>query len=181
MVASKVRFLATQAREPVRHYEHAEFGFNQRLSNVLAALASSQLATLEQRVARRRAIHGGYRSGLSTASGISLVDPLWEEDLAVGSLPTRWLTCLFLDPEANETNGINRDVLIDALEARNIESRPVWKPMHLQPIYRGAPLVGNGSVAAEAFNYGVALPSGSGLTDSDVDRVIASVMNVFAP
>ena len=180
-VASKVRFLATQAREPVRHYEHAEVGFNQRLSNVLAALGSSQLATLEQRVARRRAIYERYRSGLSPASSISLVDPLCEEDLAVGSRPSRWLTCLFLDPEASQTIGINRDALINALEVKNIESRPVWKPMHLQPIYRGAPLVGSGSVAAEAFKYGVALPSGSGLTDADVDRVIASVMNVFAP
>ena len=175
-VALKVRYLATQAREPVRHYEHVEVGFNHRLSNVLAALGSSQLSTLESRVARRRAIHDRYVAELAGLPGVRIADPLRDEDVARGDLPTRWLTCITLDPGAAP---IGRDGLIDALEAQDIETRPVWKPMHLQPIHRSAPLFGSGDVAAAAFKYGVALPSGSGLRDSDIDRVIEALRAVF--
>ena len=169
--ARKVRYLATQAREPVRHYEHVEVGFNHRLSNILAALGSSQLATLERRVARRRAIHDRYVAGLHDLDGVQVADALREEDVAAEDLPSRWLSCILLDPSVH---GVRRDDLIDALESHDIESRPVWKPMHLQPVHAGAPVVGGG-VAAAAFDRGVALPSGSGLSDQDVDRVIAAV------
>jgi dTDP-4-amino-4,6-dideoxygalactose transaminase len=175
-VARRVRSLATQAREPVRHYEHLEVGFNHRLSNVLAALGSSQLATLEQRVARRRAIHERYVAGLADLEGLRIADMLREDDVARGDLPTRWLTCITLDPQVAT---IDRDGLIDALEAQDIETRPVWKPMHLQPVHRGAPLVGSGDVATAAFANGVALPSGSGLSDTDIDRVIDGVHQLF--
>ena len=176
-VAHKVRYLATQAREPVRHYEHIEVGFNHRLSNVLAALGSSQLATLEGRVARRRAIHERYVAGLAGLPGLHIVDPLRDQDVARGDLPTRWLTCVTLDPEIAP---VDRDGLIDALEEQDIESRPVWKPMHLQPVHRSAPLFGSGDVATEAFERGVALPSGSGLSDDDIDRVIETLRAVFS-
>ena len=168
-IARRVRSLATQAREPVRHYEHVEVGFNHRLSNVLAALGSSQLATLESRVARRRAIHERYVAGLAALPGLQVVDPLRDQDVARGDLPTRWLTCITLDPAVAP---VDRDGLIDALEDQDIESRPVWKPMHLQPVHRSAPLFGSGDVAIAAFAQGVALPSGSGLSDDDIGRVL---------
>lgn len=175
-VARRVRFLATQAREPVRHYEHLEIGFNHRLSNVLAALGSSQLATLESRVARRRAIHARYVTGLAGLAGVRIVDPMRDQDVARGDIPTRWLTCVTLDPEVAP---VDRDGLIDALEEQDIESRPVWKPMHLQPVHRSARLFGSGAVATAAFEHGVALPSGSGLSDDDIDRVIGVIRAEF--
>ena len=176
-IARRVRSLATQARQPVRHYEHLEVGFNHRLSNVLAALGSSQLATLESRVARRRAIHERYVAGLAALPGLQVVDPLRDQDVARGDVPTRWLTCITLDPEVAP---VDRDGLIDALEEQDIESRPVWKPMHLQPVHRSAPLFGSGDVATEAFERGVALPSGSGLSDDDIDRVIETLRAKFS-
>jgi pyridoxal phosphate-dependent aminotransferase EpsN len=176
-IARRVRSLATQARQPVRHYEHLEVGFNHRLSNVLAALGSSQLATLESRVARRRAIHERYVAGLAALPGMHVVDPLRDQDVVRGDLPTRWLTCITLDPDVAP---VDRDGLIDALEEQDIESRPVWKPMHLQPVHRSAPLFGSGEVATEAFERGVALPSGSGLSDDDIDRVIETLRAVFS-
>jgi pyridoxal phosphate-dependent aminotransferase EpsN len=176
-IARRVRSLATQARQPVRHYEHLEVGFNHRLSNVLAALGSSQLATLESRVARRRAIHERYVAGLAALPGMHVVDPLRDQDVVQGDLPTRWLTCITLDPDVAP---VDRDGLIDALEEQDIESRPVWKPMHLQPVHRSAPLFGSGEVATEAFERGVALPSGSGLSDDDIDRVIETLRAVFS-
>ena len=176
-IARRVRSLATQAREPVRHYEHLEVGFNHRLSNVLAALGSSQLATLESRVARRRAIHERYVAGLAALPGLHVVDPLRDQDVAGGDFPTRWLTCITLDPEVAP---VDRDELIDAFEDQDIESRPVWKPMHLQPVHRSAPLFGSGDVATAAFAQGVALPSGSGLGDDDIDRVIEALRARFS-
>ncbi len=176
-IARRVRSLATQAREPVPHYEHLEVGFNHRLSNVLAALGSSQLATLEGRVARRRAIHERYVAGLADLEGLRIADPLRDHDVARGDLPTRWLTCITLDPEVVP---VGRDGLIDALEEQDIESRPVWKPMHLQPVHRSAPLFGSGDVATAAFEHGVALPSGPALTDDDIDRVIEAISAVLS-
>jgi dTDP-4-amino-4,6-dideoxygalactose transaminase len=170
-VARKVRYLATQAREPVRHYEHVEVGFNHRLSNVLAALGSSQLSTLERRVARRRTIHDRYATAFDGMAGVGVADLLRPHEGLRGDLPSRWLTCIVLD---HSVRGVDRDLLIDALDAEDIETRPVWKPMHLQPVYAAAPVVG-GSAAAQAFERGVALPSGSGLSDDDVDRVIQAV------
>jgi hypothetical protein len=176
-VARKVRYLATQSQEPVRHYEHLEVGFNHRLSNVLAALGSSQLATLEGRVARRRLVHECYVVGLADLEGLHIVDPLRDHDVARGDLPTRRLTCITLDPEVAP---VDRDYLIDALEEQGIESRPGWKPMHLQPVHQRAPLFGSGDVATAAFAQGVALPSGSALIDDDIDRVIEAVRASFS-
>lgn len=175
-VARHVRSLATQARVPVRHYEHEEVGFNHRLSNVLAALGSSQLSSLEQRVECRREIHQRYVDGLSDLEGLLVVDQLSESDVVSGSLPSRWLTCITLD---NASAPVDRDALIDVLDTHEIEARPVWKPMHLQPVHRGSALVGSGAVATAAFDDGVALPSGSGLSDSDIERVIAAIRGMW--
>ena len=169
--ARKVRHLATQAREPVRHYEHVEVGFNHRLSNVLAALGSSQLSTLERRVARRRAVHQQYIDAFRDLEGVQVADPLREDDEVRGDLPSRWITCILLDPS---THGVERDRLIDALEEQDIETRPVWKPMHLQPVYAGSAVIG-GDASTDAFERGLALPSGSGLTGEDIARVIGAV------
>ncbi len=142
---------------------------------MLAALGSSQLATLGVRVTRRRVIHDRYVAGLAGLPGLTVADQLRDADRAAGDAPSRWLTCLALDPEDAP---VDRDGLIDALEGQDIESRPVWKPMHLQPVYWDTAVIG-GSVAAGAFAEGVALPSGSGLSDADIDRVIAGVRALF--
>ena len=173
-IAARVRHLATQAREPVRHYEHVDVGFNHRLSNLLAALGSAQLEGLAAKVERRRAIHARYAAGLADLPGIAIADPEQPGEEAAGTRPTRWLTCITLDPAMA---GVDRDGLIDALAAEGIEARPVWKPMHLQPAYDGAPAIG-GAVAAAAFDHGVALPSGSALTDGEVEDVIGVVRRV---
>jgi dTDP-4-amino-4,6-dideoxygalactose transaminase len=164
-LAARVRHLATQAREPARHYEHREVGFNQRLSNLLAAVGRGQLRGLDDKVARRRAIHTRYRDHLGDIPGLRFApdDPDGGE--------TRWLTCLTLDPEVATAS---RDEVLDALTAEGIEGRPVWKPMHLQPAYAGTRSVG-GAVAARLFETGLCLPSGSVMSDDEVDEVAATV------
>ncbi len=169
--AARVRHLATQAREPARHYEHVDVGFNHRLSNLLAALGSSQLATLEAKVARRRAIHARYVAGLAGLDGLVIADADTPEEEQAGTRPNRWLTCISVDPKLAPTT---RDAIIDALAAAGIEARPAWKPMHLQPVYAHAPTIG-GAVAAHAFDTSLALPSGSALSDDDIDEVIGRV------
>jgi len=155
------RKLSQQAREPAPHYEHIEVGYNYRLSNILAAIGIGQLSVLESRVERRRAIFGHYRRGLGSLPGISFMP-----EAAYGR-HNRWLTVILVDPT---TSGTTREKLRLALEERNIESRPVWKPMHLQPVFKDAPYVGGG-VSARLFADGLCLPSGSAMTYSDVDRV----------
>ena len=157
---ARARNLATAARLPAAHYEHAEVGFNYRLSSLAAAVGLAQLESLEARVARRRAIFDRYVAALSDLPGVSFAPE------APGRRHTRWLTVMVLGPNA----AIDRDALLAALEAAGIEARPVWKPMHLQPVFRDAARVG-GEVAAGLFLRGLCLPSGSGLADSDVDRV----------
>jgi dTDP-4-amino-4,6-dideoxygalactose transaminase len=169
-IAARVRHLATQAREPVVHYEHRELGFNYRMSNVLAALGRAQLASLGERVERRRAIAGRYREALASIDGVHFAPE------APWGASNHWLTCLTLDPsEAAAT----RDDVIAALEAHDIEARPVWKPMHRQPIYADAPAVITG-VADRVFETGLCLPSGSGLTPEEQDRVIDVVVAKLA-
>ena len=161
-LAAHARKLATQAREPVLHYEHREIGFNYRMSNLLAAVGRGQLEGLDAKVARRREINATYRAALEGSAGVAF------PTAAAGSDPSWWLTCLTLDPEVA---GADRDGLIAALDAADIEARPVWKPMHLQPVFADLPTVG-GAVAAAAFAHGVCLPSGSSLTPVEQDRVV---------
>jgi dTDP-4-amino-4,6-dideoxygalactose transaminase len=163
--ADRARYLATQAREPVRHYEHKELGYNYRLSNLLAAVGRAQLADLERRIEARRAIQARYRAALGDLPGWSFMPE------AGFGRATCWLTCATIDPAlAGET----RDDVIDRLAAADIEARPLWKPLHLQPAFAGAPVF-RGQIAEQLFHGGICLPSGSGLGPRDQDRVIDAV------
>ncbi len=164
----RARHLATQAREPVRHYEHKDIGFNYRLSNLLAAVGRAQLADLDRRVNARRAIYARYRAALGELPGWSFLPE------ASFGRPTCWLTCATIDPTAY---GQPRDQVIDRLAARDIEARPVWKPLHLQPVFAGAEVF-RGEIAEALFRDGICLPSGSSLTVADQDRVIDAVRAV---
>jgi dTDP-4-amino-4,6-dideoxygalactose transaminase len=161
----RARYLATQAREPVRHYEHKEIGFNYRLSNLLAAVGRAQLADLDRRVAARRAIQARYRAGLGDLPGWSFMP-----EAAFGRA-TFWLTCATIDPAVA---GTTRDDVIDRLAACDIEARPVWKPLHLQPAFAGTQVF-RGQIAEALFRDGLCLPSGSSLTQAQQDRVIEIV------
>jgi dTDP-4-amino-4,6-dideoxygalactose transaminase len=156
------RKLSTQAREPEPHYEHTEIGFNYRLSNLLAAVGRAQLEVLAERVAARRRINARYRELLADVPGISFMPE------AGYGRSNCWLTCIVVDPDEA---GTDRERIRLALEAEDIESRPLWKPMHLQPVYRDAPMVG-GDVSAGLFERGLCLPSGSALRDEDQERVV---------
>lgn len=156
------RKLATQARDPAPHYQHSEIGYNYRLSNVCAGIGRGQLRVLEDRVAARRRNFDYYYRALSDVPGIEFMPE------APWGRHTRWLTCLTIDPEKF---GATREDVRLALESANIESRPVWKPMHLQPVFSQYEAVG-GSVAEDLFNRGLCLPSGSNLTEADLERVV---------
>ncbi len=161
-MADKVRFWSTQARDPGVSYEHSELGYNYRMSNVLAGIGRGQLAVLEDRVARRRAIAFRYREAFADLSGLELMPQ------APWGRHTNWLTVFLVD---TARLGVSRDDLIDALGRENIESRPVWKPMHLQRLYAEAPMYG-GRVAEDLFERGICLPSGSSLTGAEQQRII---------
>ena len=168
--AARARHLATQAREPAPHYEHLEVGYNYRLSNLLAAVGRGQLARLSAKVDRRRAINARYRSHLADLPGVEL---LTERE---GDRATYWLTCLTIDPSAA---GVDREVVRRALVEAGIEARPVWKPMHLQPAHRDCPVIG-GEVARRLFDTGLCLPSGTSLTDEQVDEIATVILEVLA-
>ncbi len=160
------RKLSTQAREPAAHYEHLEIGFNYRMSNVLAALGRAQLESLQERVAARRRIRDRYRELLHGVPGVSFMP---EATYGEGNA---WLTCVVVDPD---DFGADREAIRLALETEDIESRPLWKPMHLQPIYAAHSAFG-GDVSARIFERGLCLPSGSALTEADQDRVVATML-----
>jgi len=167
-VADRARLLANQAREPVPHYEHNEVGYNYRLSNLLAAFGRAQLADLDRRVEKRRAIFDRYRAGLSHLPGLAFMPE------APTGRANRWLTCLTLDPAAS---GFTPVELREHLAGQAIEARPTWKPMHLQPVYKDCPARLDGT-AETIFENGLCLPSGSSLSDSDQDRVIAAIIEL---
>lgn len=164
-VIDRARYLSTQARQPVVHYEHTEVGFNYRMSNISAAIGRGQLEVLDERVARRREIFERYRSRLGMLPGISFMPE------AGYGRATRWLTVMRIDPALF---GADRNEAMRTLDAQNIESRPVWKPMHRQPVFSDARHVG-GSFSEDVFREGLCLPSGSSMSDDDVDRVASIV------
>ncbi len=165
---ARARKLSSQAREPAVHYEHAEIGYNYRMSNVLAAMGRGQLQVLEERVDARRRIFAYYAAALGDLPGLRFMPE------APWSYHTRWLTTLTIDPAEF---GADSEHVRLALEAENIESRPVWKPMHLQPVFARERSIG-GERAEHLFDRGLCLPSGSGLTDADLDRVVHAVKSV---
>lgn len=167
---TKARFLATQARDSAPHYQHSHIGFNYRMSNVVAGIGRGQMVVLPERIRQRRANHSFYEKAFSDFPGIQfLKEP-------AGYFSNRWLTCVLVDPE--KTNGISRETIRLALEKENIETRPLWKPMHMQPIFESAPAYVNG-VSENLFELGLCLPSGSNLKKEDLDRVVSAISNLM--
>jgi dTDP-4-amino-4,6-dideoxygalactose transaminase len=163
-IVEKARFLATQARDTAPHYEHSHIGYNYRMSNICAGIGRGQMEVLQKRVEARRGVYNWYRQEMDGMAGISFVaEP-------EGFYSNRWLTTVLIDPE--KTGGMTRETLRLALEAQNIESRPLWKPMHMQPIFEKYPYFGNG-VSEKLFENGLCLPSGSNLEDKDLARIKA--------
>jgi Predicted pyridoxal phosphate-dependent enzyme apparently involved in regulation of cell wall biogenesis len=163
---ARARYLATQAREPARHYEHREVGYNYRMSNLLAGLGLSQLSDLPRRIAARRVHYEAYQAAFADSGTVEMM-PLVDPGAA-----NYWLSCLtFRDPGGQAL----RDRVIACLEAADIEARPLWKPMHLQPVFKDCPCFG-GAVSADLFARGLCLPSGSALSPSEREQVIAAVL-----
>ncbi len=165
------RFLAAQARDAAPHYQHSRIGYNYRLSNVLAAIGRGQLAVLRDRVAARRANYDRYNRFFASYDGVSLL----EEPTA--NFSNRWLTTILVDP--SRTGGVTRESIRLALTAANIEARPLWKPMHMQPVFADCPYFGD-RLSESLFDQGLCLPSGSNLTDADFDRVFTALSQHFA-
>lgn len=166
--ADQARFLATQARDPAPHYEHSTFGYNYRLSNICAAIGIGQMEVLDDRVSRRRAICERYRTALSCPGIAFMPEP-------EGQRSTRWLTALTLD---SAKSGVSREDVRLMLLEHQIEARPLWKPMHMQPLYAGAPYHGAG-VDETLFANGLCLPSGSDMTDDQQDEVIERILGLL--
>jgi dTDP-4-amino-4,6-dideoxygalactose transaminase len=167
--AARVRHLATQAREPVVHYEHTEVGFNYRLSNLLAAFGRGQLAALGDRIERRRQVNVAYREALADVPGVSFMP------IADYGIPNHWLTCIMIE---EKMAGTTRERVRQHLECEDIEARPAWKPLHLQPAFSDAPRRVDGTSEA-IFDSGLCLPSGSGMTDEQLERVIVNLRKAF--
>ncbi|NBX02310.1 aminotransferase class I/II-fold pyridoxal phosphate-dependent enzyme [bacterium] len=168
-LAKQARYLATQARDPAPHYQHSTIGYNYRLSNVCAGIGRGQLSQLAKKVARRRGHFDAYARAFKNLPGVVM------QPEAPWGKSTRWLTCLTIDPKKA---GVSREDLRLALESAGIESRPLWKPMHLQPVFAQAEYHGRG-VGDKLFETGLCLPSGSGMTDAERSEVIDCVLKLF--
>lgn len=166
--ADEARFLSTQARDPAPHYEHSTFGYNYRLSNICAAIGLGQMEVLDDRVARRREIFARYKAALERP-GIEFMP---EPD---GQYSTNWLTAVTIDPE--KTGVAREDIRLMLLE-HEIEARPLWKPMHMQPLYAGSPYAGRG-VDEQLFDQGICLPSGSDMANEQQNEVIDHILNLL--
>jgi pyridoxal phosphate-dependent aminotransferase EpsN len=160
--AARARYLATQARQPEVHYEHVDIGFNYRLSNLLAAFGRGQLASLDERIARRQEIRKAYEHLVADVEGVVMAP------VDARGTTNAWLSCITIDP----VTGATPESVRVHLEGDDIESRPLWKPMHQQPVFAGAPARLDGT-ADRLFATGLCLPSGSGMTDADLDRVLS--------
>ncbi|WP_181024347.1 DegT/DnrJ/EryC1/StrS aminotransferase family protein [Paenibacillus sp. UNC499MF] len=170
----KARFWATQARDTARHYQHSEVGYNYRMSNILAGIGRGQLRVLNDRIQARREVFGQYRKAFESVEGISFMP---EADYGRS---TRWLTAITVD---EEVTGVSSTEIVDRLAANNIEARPVWKPLHLQPLFEGCayyPHEEETSVSDRLFSTGLCLPSGSSLTPADQSRVMDMVLRTIA-
>lgn len=162
------RKLSSQSREPVAHYEHTEIGYNYRMSNILAAIGCGQLNVIDERVRRKREIYEYYRQNLSDIPGLTFVNEISY------AYHTRWLTVMLVD---EKVFGKNREQIRLELESHNIESRPMWKPMHLQPVFQGYESVG-GEVSESLFDKGLCLPSGTALIEEQLERVVSIIRSV---
>jgi dTDP-4-amino-4,6-dideoxygalactose transaminase len=162
----KVRFWATQARDQARHYQHSELGFNYRMSNVVAGIGRGQLKVLEQRVAKKRYIFDFYKRELGGLDGVEFM-PIneWNE-------PNYWLSCITLNGQVKPLD------IMEALEKENIETRPIWKPMHMQPFFEKYDYIG-GDVSEKIFENGVCLPSDTKMSDKDLKRIVKIIKNLW--
>lgn len=167
-LARRVRYLSTQARQPFKHYEHIDIGYNYRLSNILAALGRAQLARLDQSLARRRQIRESYRAAFAGIAGVSIFG-------GDDSFDNCWLTSIIVEESAGWTPA----QLCEYLDERDIESRPMWKPMHLQPVFSDSERLVNGN-AEWLFEHGLTLPSGSGMNEADVNRILEAISSFLA-
>ena len=169
--AKRVMFFATQAREPAPHYQHEHIGYNYRLSNISAGIGRGQMEVLQEHVDARRSHHAYYSEALSKVKGIEVMSAPSSDFHS-----NYWLTCITID---SKVTGYDREELRQRLEAENIESRPLWKPMHLQPVFADCPfysMVEGKAISEQLFDRGLCLPSGSALTSADLDRVIATIV-----
>ena len=159
-------FLATQARDPAPHYQHSQIGYNYRMSNICAGIGRGQMEVLPERVNQRRENFVFYKKAFKDIEGISFVEE------PEGFYSNRWLTTILVDPD--KLGGVTREDMRLALEKENIESRPLWKPMHLQPVFEEYPYYGE-KVSEKLFENGLCLPSGSNLSEEDLGRVVECV------
>ena len=164
----KVRFWSTQSRDPARHYQHSEIGYNYRMSNIIAGIGRGQLKVLDERVAQKRAIYDRYKAAFSDIADIHMM-PI--NDFCE---PNCWLSCFTITG-----NKVCPNDIMDALSEKNIESRPIWKPMHLQPVFEKCDYIDNGSVAEKLFVNGICLPSDTNMTEEQQDEVISIVRALF--
>ena len=190
-LVKRARFLATQARDEAPHYQHSQLGYNYRMSNIVAGIGRGQMLVLDDRVAARRDNHTYYFRELNGrwlapghirqqencfSNSENLIQGIAFLNEPEGYFSNRWLTTIIVDPEAS--GGITREDIRLALEEENIESRPLWKPMHLQPFYSDCPYYGNG-ISDKLFENGLCLPSGSNLTDEERVRVVHTIKKCF--
>ena len=167
----KARFLSTQARDAAPHYQHSQIGYNYRMSNIVAGIGRGQMEVLSQRVEQRRKNNQYYRKHLSTIKGIT-----FHTEPSVDFFSNYWLTAIIVDPE--KTGGVTREDLRLALEKANIESRPLWKPMHLQPVFQSCAFYGDGT-SEGLFDKGLCLPSGSNLKQEELEQILHNIRPII--
>lgn len=167
----QAKFLSTQARDEAPHYQHSQIGYNYRMSNIVAGIGRGQMEVLDQRVSQRRANNERYRNFFEGILGVT-----FQTEPNADYFSNYWLTAILIDPLL--TGGISREDVRLALDGQNIESRPLWKPMHMQPVYQGTKFYGSG-VCEQLFEQGLCLPSGSNLTDHDFDRIFEVLGRIF--
>jgi dTDP-4-amino-4,6-dideoxygalactose transaminase len=167
----QARFLATQARDEAPHYQHSQIGYNYRMSNIVAGIGRGQMEVIDERVAQRRANNKRYRDFFKDIAGIT-----FQTEPNSDFYSNYWLTAILINPESS--GGISREKIRLALEEENIESRPLWKPMHMQPVYEGTKFFGTG-VCEKLFEHGLCLPSGSNLTEEEFERIFVALNKIF--
>ena len=167
----QARFLATQAKDDAPHYQHSQIGYNYRMSNIVAGIGRGQMEILNERVAQRRANNQRYRDFFAGIDGVT-----FQTEPEADFFSNYWLTAILIDPA--KTGGISRDDVRQTLDSDNIESRPLWKPMHMQPVYEGAKFFGTG-VCEELFENGLCLPSGSNLEEEEFERIFRALKKIL--
>jgi dTDP-4-amino-4,6-dideoxygalactose transaminase len=167
----QARFLATQARDNAPHYQHSQIGYNYRMSNIVAGIGRGQMEVLDERVAQRRANNQRYREFFKDIDGVT-----FQSEPNADFFSNYWLTAILINPTL--TGGISREDVRLALDSENIESRPLWKPMHMQPVYEGTKFFGSG-VCEQLFEQGLCLPSGSNLADDDFERIFEVLKKIL--